>query len=64
VADLLPGDVVLLTTDGFTRYARAEEIAGWITADQDLSDMCRQMIETAKAQGGEDNVTCLLMRFA
>jgi len=64
VADLLPGDLVMLTTDGFTRYAQAEQIAQWITPDKNLPDMCRQMIGTAKTQGGEDNVTCLLLRFA
>jgi len=64
VADLQSGDVVLLTTDGLTRYAQAEEIAGCVSAGGDLAETCRQMIETAKAQGGEDNVTCLLLRFA
>jgi serine/threonine protein phosphatase PrpC len=64
VADLQSGDVVLLTTDGLTRYAQAEEIANCISAGRDLAETCGQMIESAKAQGGEDNVTCLLLRFA
>ncbi|MDT7812511.1 MAG: family protein phosphatase [Acidobacteriaceae bacterium] len=64
VADLQSGDVVLLTTDGLTRYAQAEEIANCISAGRDLAETCKQMIESAKALGGEDNVTCLLLRFA
>jgi serine/threonine protein phosphatase PrpC len=64
VADLQSGDVVLLTTDGFTRYTEVDEIARCISAGSDLTTTCRMMIETAKTQGGEDNVTCLLLRFA
>jgi len=60
---LEPGDVVLLTTDGLTRYADAEAIAKIILTNSDLQQACQMLIDTAKEQGAADNVTCLLLRF-
>ncbi|HEY3987919.1 MAG TPA: protein phosphatase 2C domain-containing protein [Acidobacteriaceae bacterium] len=58
-----PGDMVLLATDGLTRYAESEAIAQQVDVGQDLAESCRILVETAKAQGGVDNITCLLLRF-
>jgi len=62
-AQVQPGDIVLLATDGLTRYADAEAIAEHIGDGLDLAGACRKLVETAKAQGGADNITCLLLRF-
>jgi protein phosphatase len=62
VADLEPGDTVLLTTDGLTRYADAEKLAQQIYTHSDLEEMCRSLIAIAHGGGAEDNVTCLLLR--
>jgi protein phosphatase len=59
-----PGDIVLLTTDGLTRYADAEAIAHLVLGNPDLSQACQALIDTAKEQGAVDNVTCLLLRFS
>jgi serine/threonine protein phosphatase PrpC len=63
-AALEPGDVVLLTTDGLTRYADAEDIGQLVQAQPDLQQACQTLINTAKEQGAVDNVTCLLLRFS
>jgi len=63
-AALEPGDIVLLTTDGLTRYADADAIAKLVLAQPDLQQACQSLIDTAKAQGAVDNVTCLLLRFS
>ena len=63
-AALEPGDIVLLTTDGLTRYADAEAIAQLVLAQPDLQQACQSLIDTAKEQGAVDNVTCLLLRFS
>jgi serine/threonine protein phosphatase PrpC len=55
---------VLLTTDGLTRYADADAIAKLVLAQPDLQQACQSLIDTAKAQGAVDNVTCLLLRFS
>lgn len=63
-AELEAGDIVLLTTDGLTRYADAEGIARLIAEQPELQNACQSLIDTAKGQGAVDNVTCLLLRFA
>jgi protein phosphatase len=63
-AAIEPGDIVLLTTDGLTRYADAQAIASLILSSPDLPAACEALINTAKEQGAVDNVTCLLLRFS
>jgi len=63
-AALEAGDIVLLTTDGLTRYADADAIASLILAKPDLTEACQSLIDAAKQQGAVDNVTCLLLRFS
>ncbi len=63
-AALEPGDIVLLTTDGLTRYADAEAIARLVLPQEDLQQTCQTLIDTAKEQGAVDNVTCVLLRFS
>lgn len=61
-AELEPGDMVLLTTDGLTRYADAPEIAQVVGEAADLQEACQRLIDVAKSGGAVDNVTCLLLR--
>jgi protein phosphatase len=63
-ADLEPGDTLLLTTDGLTRYADSASIASLMLANPELQSACRALIDTALQQGAVDNVTCLLVRFS
>ncbi|MFP5230739.1 MAG: Stp1/IreP family PP2C-type Ser/Thr phosphatase [Acidobacteriota bacterium] len=62
-ANLEYGDICLLTTDGLTRYADAEAIAELILSSATLDDACHALIARAKAAGGIDNITCLLLQF-
>ena len=57
------GDVLLLTTDGLTRYADSKAIAEIIGASGSLTVACKALIDVAKRQGAVDNVTCLLVQF-
>jgi serine/threonine protein phosphatase PrpC len=57
------GDILLLTTDGLTRYADSKAIAQIILSCTNLNDACQALIDTAKRQGAVDNVTCLLVQF-
>jgi protein phosphatase len=61
--DLEVGDIVLLTSDGLTRYADAKIIAALILSCSNLADACQALIDRAKQQGAVDNVTCLLLQF-
>ncbi len=57
------GDILLLTTDGLTRYADGKSIAAVILASANLREACLSLIGIAKRQGAVDNVTCLLVQF-
>jgi len=57
------GDILLLTTDGLTRYADSKVIAQVILGSGSLTDACQALINVAKSQGAVDNVTCLLVQF-
>lgn len=61
--DLEPGDIVLLTSDGLTRYADAKVIATVILSCKTLAEACQALIDRAKLNGAVDNVTCLLLQF-
>jgi serine/threonine protein phosphatase PrpC len=62
-APIEPGDILLLTSDGLTRYANAETIAELILGSPSLEQACQALIDAAKAQGAVDNVTCVLVQF-
>ncbi|HTZ58689.1 MAG TPA: Stp1/IreP family PP2C-type Ser/Thr phosphatase [Acidobacteriaceae bacterium] len=61
-ADLQPDDLLLLATDGLTRYLRQEEIAAIASAPVDLPAICQNLVELAKQRGGADNITCIVLR--
>jgi protein phosphatase len=60
--DLSPGDLILLASDGLTRYVDATEISQLVTSD-DLNLSCQHLIGLAKERGGSDNITVLLLHI-
>jgi len=61
--DLSLDDMMLLTTDGLTRYAQPEDIARiTAAAGGELAAMCHDLIDHAKQGGGVDNITCMMLR--
>jgi protein phosphatase len=61
-AELRPNDLILLASDGLTRYATQEEIESAVSLGGDLTALCGALIEHAKQCGGVDNVTCITLR--
>ena len=59
--DLHPGTTVLLATDGLTRYLLQDEIA-LVLINSPFEAACSNLIQLAKERGGQDNITCLLLR--
>jgi serine/threonine protein phosphatase PrpC len=59
--DLTPGTIVLLASDGLTRYLIQDEIGG-ILLESPFESAASHLIELAKTRGGQDNITCLLLR--
>lgn len=58
---LQPDDLLLLTTDGLTRYAEPADIYRITHSAANLTDACRALIHHAKQSGGVDNITCILL---
>ncbi len=58
-----PGDILLLCTDGLTRHLSDETIRDTINAAASVEVACDRLIEAARAAGGSDNITCMLLKF-
>ena len=59
---MLPGDLLLLASDGLTRYAEPEDIYAITHAAAGITEACQALIDYAKSKGGVDNITCILLR--
>jgi serine/threonine protein phosphatase PrpC len=59
---VLPHDVLLLCTDGLTRHLTDSQLSELIGNAPSMETACIALIEAAKAQGGSDNITCVLVR--
>jgi serine/threonine protein phosphatase PrpC len=57
------GDVLLLCSDGFSRFVPQEKTLALLSEPGDLQQCCDSLIEAAKAMGSDDNITCLLVRI-
>lgn len=58
-----PGDIALLCSDGLTEMVPDQQIADLLYANQsNLPHACAQLIASANAHGGQDNVSVVLMK--
>jgi protein phosphatase len=60
--DLLPGDALLLCTDGLTKHVSDEEIRAALASGRAPEQTCRALVDAALAGGGTDNVTVVVAR--
>ncbi|HWC16535.1 MAG TPA: Stp1/IreP family PP2C-type Ser/Thr phosphatase [Terriglobales bacterium] len=56
------GDVYLLATDGLTKLVKSDSIKSILETSHSLDAACEDLIQAAKDKGGDDNITCLLLR--
>ncbi len=66
---LLPGETLLLCSDGFTDYAADSNAAIALLVEEaaaldDLGEACRSLVAHANSRGGGDNVTVLMARLS
>ncbi|HWZ44700.1 MAG TPA: Stp1/IreP family PP2C-type Ser/Thr phosphatase [Candidatus Saccharimonadales bacterium] len=59
---LLPGDLLLMSSDGLTKYLRDDDLLTIVASTASLERVCDLLIAAAKQRGGDDNITCLLMK--
>src|SRR5258706_67969 len=57
------GDLLLMATDGLTKLVNDEKLRDTLMAAPSLERACDELITAAKDAGGEDNVTCVLLRI-
>jgi protein phosphatase len=55
-------DVLLLCSDGLSRYVKESQMLEAIEKAKSLEAACDTLIEGAKNGGSDDNITCLLVR--
>ncbi len=57
-----PGSEVLLCSDGLHGVAREQDILEALGTSEPLESKCKRLIELARAQGGPDNITVVLLK--
>lgn len=57
-----PGTQVLLCSDGLHGVVRESDLVSTLGSIEPLEAKCRQLIAAARAQGGPDNITAVLLR--
>ena len=61
--ELNSADVILLCSDGMSRYVKEEKMAQ-VVNQESLEQACTDLVEAAKAGGSDDNITCVVLRAA
>jgi serine/threonine protein phosphatase PrpC len=60
--ELQGGDQLLLCSDGLTEPVADDQIAGILGANGDGQAACQALLDAARAAGGPDNITVVLLR--
>lgn len=55
-------DIYLLASDGLTKLVKDDTIKNILLNSPSLDRACEDLISAAKQKGGDDNITCLLLR--
>ncbi|HEY5327615.1 MAG TPA: protein phosphatase 2C domain-containing protein [Mucilaginibacter sp.] len=58
----LPGDMLLLCSDGLTDMLDSAKIRAIVTTDDPLKEKCNKLIDAANSNGGKDNITVVLVK--
>ena len=64
MVSLRPGSTLLLSSDGLHGVAKEDQIERALKEAATLEQKCRLLIEAARAAGGPDNISCVLIRAA
>ncbi|MGA8223344.1 MAG: Stp1/IreP family PP2C-type Ser/Thr phosphatase [Candidatus Acidiferrales bacterium] len=61
---LMEGDTILLCSDGLTRELSDAEIASVLGEAEEAQEAADRLVELANQAGGEDNISCIVVRHA
>jgi protein phosphatase len=59
--ELVPGDRLLLCSDGLTGMVQPDDIAAALRRESDPARAAAQLVDAANAAGGEDNITVVVV---
>ena len=59
---LQPGDTLLLCSDGLWEMVRRQDLISILQQDDDPQQICNRLIDAANANGGEDNITAVVVK--
>lgn len=59
---LVPGDQVLVCTDGLTDLVADEEILEILTGEENKDDQLQKLVDLANKRGGHDNITAVVLQ--
>ena len=59
-----PGTLILLSSDGLHGVANEQEISKVLESNAALDEKCRQLVKTARRNGGPDNITAVLLKVS
>ena len=62
--DFLPGDCLLLCSDGLSGMLEDTEILSILEQDTSAKQTVTALIDAANERGGRDNITAICIRFA
>ncbi|NGX50259.1 MAG: Serine/threonine phosphatase stp [Chlamydiae bacterium] len=64
IAPVTPDDIYLMCTDGLTDQVRDDEIGNILSHSPDLSSASSSLVKRANEEGGQDNVTVLMVKVS
>ena len=59
----IPGDVVLMCSDGLTKHVDDEALRTVLSQDISAESMARELLQAALDDGGTDNITVVVGRM-
>ena len=62
VADVQPGDLYMLCSDGLTSMVEDADLRAILVGDWPLEELSANLVDAANLRGGHDNVTVILLR--
>lgn len=57
-----PGDLFILCSDGLTDMVPDRQVVEILKNNDDLDDLCQELVDRANENGGADNITVILAR--
>ncbi|PLW81752.1 hypothetical protein CWI75_13435 [Kineobactrum sediminis] len=59
--ELLPGQILMLCSDGLSDMVDSRDLAAILAGDKPLAERSAELVQTAVANGGRDNITVVLV---